>query len=60
MLANASPTEVIWHEDSKYWTVNYKQDSVVGNGINKLVKMTQTEYNALTTKDANTLYVITE
>lgn len=60
MLANTSPTELIWHEDSKYWTVNYKRDSVVGNGINKLVKMTQTEYNALTTKDANTLYVITE
>ena len=60
MLASTQPTELIWHEDNKYWTVNYKRDSVVGNGINKLVKMTQTEYDALTTKDANTLYVITE
>jgi hypothetical protein len=64
MLAESEPTELIWHggrdNPNGHWEVNYRRDSVVGNGINKLVKITQTEYDALTTKDDNTLYVITE
>ena len=33
---------------------------VVGNGVNNAVALTTSQYEALTTKDANTLYVITD
>jgi len=33
---------------------------VLGDGINRIVKMTQSAYDALATKDPNTLYVVSE
>lgn len=42
----------------KYLTNSDITDRVVGDGIVKIVKLTQSEYDALTTKDANTLYVV--
>ena len=64
MLADDIATELVWHggylDSNGYWAVNYKQNSVVGSGISGLIKLTQAEYDALTTKDANTLYVIIE
>lgn len=41
MLASTSPTELIWHEDNKYWTVNYKRDSAdINRKQDKLVSGT--------------------
>lgn len=38
---------------------NYLPTNVVtGTGINQIIRLTQTEYDALTTKDENTFYVI--
>lgn len=41
MLVSTQPTELIWHEDNKYWTVNYKRDSAdINRKQDKLVSGT--------------------
>ena len=40
--------------------INDARDVVVGNGVNNVVTLTNSQYQALSTKDANTIYVITD
>jgi len=40
--------------------INDARNVVVGNGVNNVVTLTKAQYQALTTKDANTVYIVTD
>ena len=40
--------------------INDARDVVIGDGVENVVALTSAEYEALSTKDANTIYTITD
>jgi len=54
----SSPIVLDIYSQGKWQSVNASDSAIKGIGVNTICEMTQAEYDALTEKDANTIYII--
>lgn len=58
-LNNPVTSEVLTYDGAlAKWHNKKLPDSVIGTGVTSIIKLTQAEYDAITTKSETTLYVI--
>ena len=56
-MANVSKIKL---PDNTIVNIKDARNVVIGDGLNNIVTLTRAQYNALSTKDANTVYVLSD